>query len=28
MKTVCLVNQYTSAQSCTTNKDYWSDCDG
>ncbi len=28
MKTVCLVNQYTRAQSCTTNKDYWSDCDG
>jgi hypothetical protein len=28
MKTVCLVNQYTSSRSCTTNKDYWSDCDG
>ena len=28
MKTVCLVNQFTSAQSCTTNRDYWSDCGG
>lgn len=28
MKTVCLVNQFTRMQSCTTNKDYWSDCDG
>ncbi len=28
MKTVCLVNHYTGVQNCTTNKDYWSDCDG
>ncbi|QNO28461.1 sel1 repeat family protein [Sphingopyxis sp. OPL5] len=28
MKTVCLVNHYSGLQSCTTNKDYWSDCDG
>ncbi len=29
MKTVCLVNRFTGAQqSCTTNKDYWNDCDG
>jgi TPR repeat protein len=28
MKTVCLVNQFTGVQQCTTNKDYWSDCDG
>ncbi|RYD55907.1 MAG: sel1 repeat family protein [Sphingomonadales bacterium] len=28
MKTVCYVNQFTRAQQCTTNKDYWSDCDG
>lgn len=28
MKTVCLVNQFTRVQQCTTNKDYWSDCDG
>jgi TPR repeat protein len=27
-KTVCLVNQFTRVQQCTTNKDYWSDCDG
>lgn len=27
MKTVCLVDRFTGAQSCTTNKDYWSDCD-
>ena len=28
MKTVCLVNHFTGLQQCTTNKDYWSDCDG
>lgn len=28
MKTVCLVNHYSGLQSCTTNKDYWNDCDG
>lgn len=28
MKTVCTVNHYSGLQSCTTNKDYWSDCDG
>ncbi|WP_066798746.1 tetratricopeptide repeat protein [Sphingomonas soli] len=28
MKTVCYVNQFTRVQQCTTNKDYWSDCDG
>ncbi|RYY23314.1 MAG: sel1 repeat family protein [Sphingomonadales bacterium] len=28
MKTVCLQNHYTGIQQCTTNKDYWSDCDG
>lgn len=28
-KTVCLVDRFTGAQqSCTTNKDYWNDCDG
>jgi uncharacterized protein len=28
MKTVCYVSAYTGArQSCTTNKDYWNDCD-
>lgn len=27
MKTVCLVNRFTNVQSCTTNKDYWNDCD-
>lgn len=27
MKTVCLVNRFTNLQSCTTNKDYWNDCD-
>jgi TPR repeat protein len=26
-KTVCLVNSFTGLQSCTTNTDYWSDCD-
>lgn len=28
MKTVCLVNHYSGLRSCTTNKDYWNDCDG
>lgn len=28
MKTVCTVNHYSGLQHCTTNKDYWSDCDG
>ncbi len=29
MKTVCYVDRSTGArQSCTTNKDYWNDCDG
>jgi TPR repeat protein len=28
MKTVCTVNHYSGLQSCTTSKDYWSDCDG
>ncbi|MGB3846684.1 sel1 repeat family protein [Sphingopyxis sp. YF1] len=28
MKTVCTVNHFSGLQSCTTNKDYWSDCDG
>lgn len=28
MKTVCVVNHYSGLQSCTTNKDYWNDCDG
>jgi hypothetical protein len=28
MKTVCTINHYTRAQSCTAAKDYWSDCDG
>ncbi|HMO77552.1 MAG TPA: tetratricopeptide repeat protein [Sphingopyxis sp.] len=27
MKTVCYVNQHSGLRSCTTNKDYWSDCD-
>lgn len=27
MKTVCFVDHYTGRQSCTTNKDYWNDCD-
>ncbi len=27
MKTVCLVNHFSGLQSCTTNKDYWNDCD-
>lgn len=28
MKTVCTVNHFTGLQSCTTGKDYWTDCDG
>ncbi len=29
MKTVCLTDRFSGAQiSCTTNKDYWNDCDG
>lgn len=28
MKTVCYVNHYSGLKSCTTNKDYWNDCDG
>ena len=28
MKTTCLVDHYTGLQKCTTNKDYWNDCDG
>lgn len=28
MKTVCTVNHYSGLKSCTTNKDYWNDCDG
>lgn len=29
MKTVCMVDRFSGAQiSCTTNKDYWNDCDG
>ena len=28
MKTVCLVDHYSGLQQCTTNKDYWHDCDG
>jgi TPR repeat protein len=28
MKTVCLVDHYSGVQQCTTNKDYWHDCDG
>ena len=27
MKTVCIVNHYSGLQRCTTNKDYWNDCD-
>lgn len=26
-KTVCYVDRFTSVQSCTTNTDYWNDCD-
>jgi uncharacterized protein len=28
MKTTCLVDHYSGLQQCTTNKDYWHDCDG
>jgi TPR repeat protein len=28
MKTVCLVDRFSGLQQCTTNKDYWNDCDG
>ncbi len=28
MKTVCLVDRNSGLQQCTTNKDYWNDCDG
>jgi hypothetical protein len=28
MKTVCTVNHYSGLRSCTTNKDFWSNCDG
>jgi hypothetical protein len=28
MKTVCLVNSSGVRWQCTTNKDYWNDCDG
>lgn len=28
MKTTCVVNHYSGLQSCTTSRDYWSDCDG
>jgi uncharacterized protein len=28
MKRTCTVNHYSGLQSCTTNKDYWTDCDG
>ncbi|WP_156139584.1 tetratricopeptide repeat protein [Sphingomonas sp. 35-24ZXX] len=28
MKTTCVVNHYSGLKSCTTNKDYWNDCDG
>jgi TPR repeat protein len=28
MKRTCIVNHYSGLQSCTTNKDYWNDCDG
>lgn len=27
LKTVCLVDRHSGARQCTTNKDYWSDCD-
>jgi uncharacterized protein len=27
-KTVCTVNHFTGLQTCTSGKDYWSDCDG
>lgn len=28
MKRTCTINHYSGLQSCTTNKDYWTDCDG
>ena len=28
LKTVCLVNSSGVQYQCTTNKDYWNDCDG
>jgi TPR repeat protein len=28
LKTTCVVNHYSGLKSCTTNKDYWNDCDG
>jgi TPR repeat protein len=28
LKTTCLVNSFTNLRSCTTNVDYWNDCDG
>jgi TPR repeat protein len=28
LKTTCLVNSFTGLRSCTTNVDYWNDCDG
>lgn len=28
MKTTCVVNHYSGLKTCTTNKDYWNDCDG
>lgn len=28
MKTTCLVDTISGRQECTTNKDYWNDCDG
>jgi TPR repeat protein len=28
MKTTCLVDTVSGRQECTTNKDYWNDCDG
>jgi uncharacterized protein len=28
MKRTCTVNHFSGLQSCTTKKDYWSDCDG
>jgi TPR repeat protein len=28
LKTTCMVNSFTNLRSCTTNVDYWNDCDG
>ncbi|HEY0148364.1 MAG TPA: tetratricopeptide repeat protein [Allosphingosinicella sp.] len=28
LKRTCIVNHYSGLQSCTTNVDYWNDCDG